>query len=232
MIIQVQFRKKFYLHISHINSGKLSYIDYLEWRFRNLNEGLSFLLAILSLAVAFIGPRYISSGPIIGVLFPIITATTAIVPHEIAHRQSARSYGCASRFILSFKGFLVTLIINLISGITGFGFLVFISGYTGIFCRFGGMTKDVEGKTAFAGPATNLVIAILSIVLLLFTPISNPYVIYLLFEMFAFNSYVAFFNLIPIPPLDGQKIIRWNPAIWGVALLFALILTFIPYGII
>ncbi|QIW23009.1 peptidase M50 [Sulfolobus sp. S-194] len=210
----------------------MSYIDYLEWRFRNLNEGLSFLLAILSLAVAFVGPHYLRYGVIVGVLIPIITATTAIVPHEIAHRQSARNYGCASRFTLSFKGFLATLLINLISGLTGFGFLVFVSGYTGIFCRFGIMTKDVEGKTAFAGPLTNLVIAILSLLSLLFIPISNIYLLYLLAEIFTFNSYVAFFNLIPLPPLDGQKVLRWNSAIWGVALIFALILTFVPYYVL
>lgn len=205
----------------------MSYIDYLEWRFRNLNEGLSFLLAIFSLAVAFI-PRF-SGGFIFGVLIPIITATSAIVPHEIAHRQSARNYGCGSRFILSFKGFLITFLINLISGITGFGFLIFVSGYTGIFCRFGLMSKDVEGKTAFAGPATNLAIAIISLLVLLTVPIPSALLFNLLAEMFVFNSYVAFFNLIPIPPLDGQKVMKWNIGVWGVTLLVALILTFIPY---
>ena len=207
----------------------------MEWRFRNLNEGLSFLLAILSLSVAFIGPNHFHSrGSVIitGVFIPIITATIAIVPHEIAHRQTARNYGCNSRFILSFKGFIVTLLINLISGITGFGFLVFVSGFTGIFCRFGLLSKDIEGKTAFAGPVTNLAIAIISLLLLFTLPSVNIYIAYLLFELFAFNSYVAFFNLIPIPPLDGQKVMKWNVGIWGVALILALILAFIPYYLI
>lgn len=210
----------------------MSYINYLEWRFKNLNEGLSFLLAILSLAVAFIGPRYFHLGGsaiITGALIPIITATTAIVPHEIAHRQTARNYGCGSRFILSFKGFIVTLLINLLSGITGFGALVFVSGYTGIFCRFGLMGKDVEGKTAFAGPATNLSIAILSLLLFYTLPITNIYIGYILLELFAFNSYVAFFNLFPVPPLDGQKVMMWNKGIWIAAFIFALILTFMPF---
>jgi len=213
----------------------LSYIDYLEWRFRNLNEGLSFLLAILSLAVAFIGPKYFHLGGsaiITGVLIPIITATIAVVPHEIAHRQAARSYGCDSRFILSFKWFIITLLINLISGLTGFGALVFVSGFTGIFCRFGLMSKEVEGKTALAGPATNLIIALISLLLLFTLPIKNIYIVYLLYEAFEFNSYVAFFNLIPIPPFDGQKVMRWNIGVWGASIVFALILTFIAFYII
>lgn len=213
----------------------MSYIDYLEWRFRNFNEALSFLLAILSLAVAFIGPTYFRSGGsaiITGVLIPIVAATIAVVPHEIAHRQTARNYGCGSRFILSFKGFITTLLINLLSGLAGFRVLVFVSGFTGIFCRFGLMSKDVEGKIAFAGPVTNLAIAILSLLLLFILPIKNIYVAYLLSELFAFNSYVAFFNLIPIPPLDGQKVMRWNIGIWGIALVLSIILALIPFYII
>ena len=211
----------------------MSYIDYLEWRFRNLNEGLSFLLAILSLAVAFIKLRYFYFGApaiVIGILIPIIAAAIAVVPHEIAHRQTARVYGCNSRFILSFKGFLATLLINLLSRFTGV--LVFVSGFTGIFCRFGLMSKDVEGKTAFAGPATNLAIAVISILLLLTLRPTNAYIDYLLSQTYEFNSYVAFFNLIPIPPLDGQKVMKWNIGIWVASIIFSLILAFMPFFIL
>ncbi len=30
------------------------------------------------------------------------------------------------------------------------------------------------------------------------------------------NMWIAFFNLIPFGPLDGAKIIRWNPLVWGI----------------
>ena len=196
----------------------MSFIDELEYRFRELNEALSFLLAILSLAVAFFPLNPIAFG------ISLLTATTAIVPHELAHRQSARNYGCNSRFVLSFKGFLATLIINLISGIFNIGILVFVAGYTAIMCRFGLLDRDIEGKTAFAGPATNLVIAVIS--LFLYHLIRLHLLSFILAEIAAFNSYVAFFNLIPIPPLDGFKIIRWNRSVWIVAIAFAIILTF------
>ena len=71
----------------------MSFLDELEWRFRNINEAVSFILAILSLGIVYIRPSYISSNPVLFVLIPIATATIAIVPHEIAHRQSARNYG-------------------------------------------------------------------------------------------------------------------------------------------
>lgn len=206
----------------------MSFLDELEWRFRNINEAVSFILAILSLAIVYIRPSYISSNPILFVLIPIATATIAIVPHEIAHRQSARNYGCASRFVLSFKGFLVTLLINLISSITGIGFVVFASGYTAIMCRFGLLSQDLEGKTALAGPVTNLAIALISIIVVNSVPLPPLAQIFLL-ELFSFNSWVAFFNLIPVPPLDGFKVFRWNRMVWLVAVAFAFFLTFFVY---
>lgn len=66
-----------------------------------------------------------------------------------------------------------------------------------------------EAKVAFAGPLTNLAIALLFSVLLrvhdvlqlpgAFVDIAS-YVVYI-------NILLAFFNLIPIPPLDGSKIV-------------------------
>jgi len=207
----------------------LSFLDELEWRFRNINEAVSFILAILSIAIVYIRPSYISSNPILFVLIPIATATIAIVPHEIAHRQSARNYGCASRFVLSFKGFLATLLINLISSITGIGFVVFASGYTAIMCRFGLLSQDLEGKTALAGPVTNLAIALISIIIVVNSVHLPPLAQIFLIELFSFNSWVAFFNLIPVPPLDGFKVFRWNRMVWLVAVAFAFFLTFFVY---
>jgi Zn-dependent protease len=39
------------------------------------------------------------------------------------------------------------------------------------------------------------------------------------------NLYLAFFNMIPIPPLDGSKVISWNFPVWFVftAVLFVLL---------
>src|SRR3989344_2375252 len=67
-----------------------------------------------------------------------------------------------------------------------------------------------EAKVAAAGPVTNVALALLFALLIRFAaPLGLPmaftdiaaYVVYI-------NLLLAFFNLIPIPPLDGSKIIQ------------------------
>jgi len=65
-----------------------------------------------------------------------------------------------------------------------------------------------EFATAFAGPLSNLIIAGVFIVLIRFAgPIGmTPAFLQLSFTIVLINSVLAFFNLIPIPPLDGYRI--------------------------
>ena len=62
---------------------------------------------------------------------------------------------------------------------------------------------------SFAGPLSNMITAFVIAwlhVLALFTT-TNPFIFNLLSTAFSFNIFLAVFNLIPIPPLDGSKIL-------------------------
>lgn len=66
-----------------------------------------------------------------------------------------------------------------------------------------------EAIVAAAGPATNIVIALIFALLFHFAPIlslpdnfSN-----IALQVIVLNVFLAFFNLVPIPPLDGSKIL-------------------------
>jgi Zn-dependent protease len=71
--------------------------------------------------------------------------------------------------------------------------------------------KYGSAKSAIAGPAANLAIALFFGLLLRFLPFSGNLNSQILFSFFAYivqiNLILAIFNLIPIPPLDGSHIL-------------------------
>lgn len=65
-----------------------------------------------------------------------------------------------------------------------------------------------EALIAAAGPASNIIIAIIAgIILRLFAPMLAPLLVSALFLTVVLNLVLAIFNLVPIPPLDGSKIL-------------------------
>ncbi len=74
--------------------------------------------------------------------------------------------------------------------------------------NFRNMRRDIL-LTSLAGPGSNFIVAFLSGLLVrFFTPIS-PFFSQLFDSFVIYNLIFAFFNLIPIPPLDGSKIISY-----------------------
>ncbi|PLC67322.1 peptidase M50 [Thermoproteus sp. CP80] len=196
----------------------------MGWPYRpyRSSEAVDFLLAIASVAVAYL---LNFNNPIAGILLPTTAVAIAIVPHELAHRQIARRRGCWSRFALYRPGFLVTLIVNGLVGIFARGPVLFISGYTLISCY--SYTREDDGLISLAGPATNMAVALLSLALLSLPVELGLLTAQFLIYLMRLNSFVAFFNLLPLGPLDGAKIFRWNIPIWAVMFLAAIYLSFI-----
>src|SRR5438093_1616122 len=53
----------------------------------------------------------------------------------------------------------------------------------------------------------------------------GDYAIAILYFTAYINIFLGGFNMVPIPPLDGSKVLAWNPAIWvlviaGIAFVF------------
>jgi Zn-dependent protease len=71
--------------------------------------------------------------------------------------------------------------------------------------------SDSEGIVAFAGPASNLVLAALGAIpfrLLFAADVAVPdLVVKVLFYFVLINVALLLFNLVPIPPLDGSKVL-------------------------
>ncbi len=144
----------------------------------------------------------------------------SVVVHEFSHGWMAYQLGDTTakdfgrltlnpiRHLDFFGSFLVPLAIFVFSGgqaIFGWAKPVPFNPYNLTDQRYG------EAKVAFAGPGANLAVALFFGLLLRFTPdnllISLPGLVQIFSLIILLNIILAIFNLVPIPPLDGSKIL-------------------------
>jgi Zn-dependent protease len=96
--------------------------------------------------------------------------------------------------------------------------------------------KQDMALVAVAGPLTNFVIALLTVGVIVHGP-ANRDVLQVLVLLWQVNVVLGIFNLIPIPPLDGSRIVgaflddesyrRWSALDqYGIVFLFALLFVF------
>ncbi|OYT25396.1 MAG: peptidase M50, partial [Thermoprotei archaeon ex4572_64] len=78
-----------------------------------------------------------------------------------------------------------------------------------------------EFYIALAGPLTNIVFATVSMILLMVKSLAITFGI-----VFTVNASLAFFNLLPLPMLDGLKIAKGNLIVWILLFLIASIMFF------
>ncbi|MDK2383369.1 MAG: peptidase M50 [Candidatus Korarchaeota archaeon] len=165
----------------------------------NRSEAAALGLALIAIAAAWImpfpaSPRHVARS--IGVI------VSAVLVHELAHRQVARRMGCYSRFVLVPMGFAITVV----SAALPIKFLA--PGYVGISCPYYAATRRAELWISASGPLTNLVMASAAALL---EAVAYPA---LMVEAALLNAWLAFFNLLPLGPLDGAKVFRASPPTW------------------
>lgn len=152
----------------------------------------------------------------------LVLVVFSFLLHELGHKFMAQRFGMWSEYRMYPMGLALTLITSCI------GFLFAAPGAVMI---SGTMDDRRNGKISIAGPAVNIVLAAVGIIVMAFISASTGGVAYINgWEVPAFmvammltslNSFLALFNLLPIPPLDGSKVFRWNKAIWIIAIVIA-----------
>lgn len=153
----------------------------------------------------------------IGILGLVISSalfSMGFILHELAHKYVAQGYGLWAEFRLNMTGLLLTAL-SVISPIK------FIA--PGAVMIAGLADKEHMGKTAFAGPITNVIITVGLLILL---PALGTGVIYQAVVAGAsINAFLALFNLIPFAVFDGQKVYTWDKRYWAMLFLISLGLT-------
>ena len=143
----------------------------------------------------------------------LIIVGTAFVLHELSHKYVAQKYGMWAEYRKWNWGLLMAVFLS------ATGFFFFAAPGAVMIMSAGWVTPEIEAKTSIAGPATNITVGIVA--LLLRAAGSFPL---FLTELAAINFFLAVFNLLPIPPMDGSKVLRYNVVLWAAAFVLAIIL--------
>jgi Zn-dependent protease len=166
-------------------------------------------LLVLGVGLSYFAFAGFSTSWLILVSLTIAFALSFLL-HEIAHKFAAQHFQLWAEFRLTMQGALITLISIFLPP----PFKIISPGAVMI---AGSATRETVGKTALAGPVTNIVISFGSVLVAAFAAE--------IFWIIAFiNAFLAAFNLIPFGIIDGLKIYRWNRMVWAAAFIAAVAL--------
>lgn len=188
------------------------------------NEIKDLLIADATLTVAF---SILYTGGLQGLLqsaltfvvfLPIafVAVSLSFILHEYMHKIVAQRYGAVAAFKKWDIGIAITLLTSL------FGFLIGLPGATMIYAsRF---TKEEEGRVSLAGPLVNFAVFIIFTLIGLAVGVglmsnafdlSGTYIQDMIVVTKFISVWLAFFNMLPMYPLDGSKVLRWNKGVYA-----------------
>ena len=170
-------------------------------------EILHITVAMVVLSAAFsimMRGSTLDSDPTMNIIFIVgmsfILVICSFLLHEFGHKFLAQRYNAWSEFRVYPFGLVMALVFSMA------GFLFAAPG--AVYIR-GNIDKDTYGKVSLAGPGVNFVIAAISIATAF--SMSSGTLAYVIFQMLAYlNAFLGLFNMIPVPPFDGSKIVAWN----------------------
>ena len=186
---------------------------YAQPKFRFYSEevrDLVIAITVLTFSMGFLlGGLHIST-----ILFALsigfLAVVTGFLMHELSHKYFAFRFG----YPAAFKAWYVGLLIALFSSFLGFLFAA-----PGAVVVYGYPTKRENGVISAAGPLSNIITGFILVAISFFT---SGLIQLILFYVAFFNFFLAFFNMLPIPPMDGIKILYWSKSAYVTLLLLSI----------
>jgi Zn-dependent protease len=150
----------------------------------------------------------------IAVLFSAVTAGIGFLGHELMHKYVAQKYNCWAEFRAN--DFMLGLMLL-------FSFMGLIFAAPGGVYIANHVTTRKNGIISIAGPLTNIVFGVLFAALTFVLPPGlKPLGAYGMF----INFWLGFFNMLPLPGIDGSKVWAWNKAVYIIVFVASIALAF------
>ena len=191
---------------------------------------ISFIVIALGFTILYSNGDYSN----VTLIFPVVMigVGAGFIFHELGHKFVAMHYGYYAEYELWPIGLLIALVSSF------FGFIFAAPGAVVIFSN--GMEEKTNGIISIAGPIVNIILGLIFFLILgslgAFGDFINTEmgaIVYLICVLGTrINFFLAAFNLLPIPPLDGSKVMAWSVPIWLVTFAIAALLVLFFGGIL
>ena len=188
---------------------------------------ISFIVIALGFTILYSNGDYSH----ITLIFPVVMigVGAGFIFHELGHKFSAMHYGYYAEYELWPTGLLIALVSSF------FGFIFAAPGAVVIYSN--GMEERTNGIISIAGPLVNIALGLIFFIILgslgnsIYT--ETGAILSLICVLGTrINFFLAAFNLLPIPPLDGSKVLSWSVPIWVITFAIAAILVLFFGGIL
>ena len=188
---------------------------------------ISFIVIALGFTILYSNGDYSH----VTLIFPVVMigVGAGFIFHELGHKFVAMHYGYYAEYELWPTGLLIALVSSF------FGFIFAAPGAVVIYSN--GMEKKTNGLISIAGPIVNIVLGLIFFLILGslgdFVYTETGAIVYLICVLGTrINFFLAAFNLLPIPPLDGSKVMSWSIPIWLITFAIAALLVLFFGGIL
>ena len=185
------------------------------------------LIAVGGLTLAFslfFGIHYTFPGlsgteqMVFSVVASLVAVLTGFMLHELGHKIMAQRSGAWAEFRAYPLGLLMAVV---------FAFVGFIFAAPGAVYIQGMISRRQNGLISLSGPMINMALGVsfLAVAIL----VNTGLLALALYLIGSINILLAAFNLLPIPPLDGYKVLKWNVPVYVACFGAALVLAILVY---
>lgn len=188
---------------------------------------ISFIVIALGFTILYSNGDY----SYVTLIFPVVMigVGAGFIFHELGHKFVAMHYGYYAEYELWPTGLLIALASSF------FGFIFAAPGAVVIYSQ--GMDEKTNGLISIAGPLVNIALGLIFFLILgslgNYAYTETGAIVYLICMLGTrINFFLAAFNLLPIPPLDGSKVMSWSVPIWLITFAVAAILVLVFGGFI